>query len=135
MKKSFIVFIPAILNLIFLSCNFRTNRSENPKVDISAVLKNERNIDFPTEEEISSKKDYSAKNIIVSLKDELSEESVNKLASDYNLTVLYFYRNFKLCALSSEKSLTDSEMQSLMNLLKNDERVNFVERDGIIRLD
>lgn len=138
MKKSLLKLLSVFaVSAAFFSCRNGKNDSQFSKLDADRIQKSRVPLDLklPTEEEIAVKPEYFSRNIIVSLKEHLSENEVNALAADFNLEVLYYYRNFNICSLSSKEKLDDLQMEALITSIEADERVNFAEGDGIIRLD
>ena len=138
MKKFYFKFLTlSFLSTAVFSCRNNTQSSKSPKLDIDMIQKSRGtlNLNFPSEEQIAGKQEYSSKTLIISLKNTSTENEVIALANEYDLEMLYFYRNFNMYALSAKKELTDTEMAELIEKIKADSRVDYVERDGIIHLD
>lgn len=83
----------------------------------------------------SSSENFSHNTVIVSLKNGTSDEEIKKLAEKHNLKVLYNYKNFSMCALSSEKTLNDKELSTLISELKKEKIVLNVEKDYIMHIE
>ena len=79
--------------------------------------------------------EYSMRTVIVSLAEELPDEAVQQLADDFDMSVMYNYHSFNMCALTASKDLSESELSDLIDRLSADKRVLNVERDYVIQLD
>jgi len=77
---------------------------------------------------------HSMRTLIVSLAGNLGESGVKKLADDHNMSILYIYRNFNMCALSAKRDLSEAELKNLKENLERDERVLGVNYDRIMEL-
>lgn len=137
MKRIINKLIPALSLLFLASC-----QSNTEKVDVKS-LESSSQIDpaytLRTDEELGKVKknmegEYSKRTVIVNLSGELSDSDVEKLAGDYDLDIVYIYKNFNSCALSAKRDLTEEEMASLIEKLTNDSRVLSVSRDAIMHL-
>lgn len=84
---------------------------------------------------ISEFDNYSHNTIIVYLENGTSEEEIRALSEKHNLKVLYIYKNFSSCALSSEKTLTDNELNLLIKKIESEPRVLSVQKDYIMSID
>lgn len=125
---------------IFISCKSNSSQCMTETVDIEALSK-ETFIDpsytLRTPEQFSGyskKKEYSHNTVIVMLVDGTVAEDINKLASDYQLNVVYNYTVINGCALSSDKELTEDVLSDLIEKLSSDRRVLSVEKDYIYTL-
>ncbi len=85
--------------------------------------------------EISKANNFSHNTIIVYVKNGTSEEEIQTLCKKYNLQVLYIYKNFSSCALSSERFLSNSELNKLIKKLESEPCVLSVQKDYIMNLD
>ena len=77
----------------------------------------------------------SDKTVLVTLREDCTDDDIRSLAKDFNLEVKYIYSFGKTCALSSKVSLSEKEIYNLIALLKADSRVITAEPDHIIYLD
>lgn len=85
--------------------------------------------------ESQPQENFSHNTIIVSLQNETTDEEIAELAARHNLNILYIYKNFSSCALSSPKTLTDSELDALISEVQKEEKVLAVQKDYIMHLD
>lgn len=85
--------------------------------------------------EISKANNFSHNTIIVYVKNGTSEEEIQTLCKKYNLQVLYIYKNFSSCALSSQEPLTDKELEELITKVESESFVLSVQKDYIMSLD
>lgn len=77
----------------------------------------------------------SDKTVLVTLREDCTDDDIRSLAKDFNLEVKYIYSFGKTCALSSKVSLSEKEIYNLIALLKADSRVITAGPDHIIYLD
>lgn len=129
MKKIFYILV-CISATFFFSC---TSTKNSDKVEIQNSSNSARHSERSEGEE--SQEDFSHNTIIVSLQNGTTNEEIAELAARHNLNVLYIYKNFSSCALSSPKTLTDSELDSLISEVQKDEKVLAVQKDYIMHLD
>ncbi len=85
--------------------------------------------------ETSKTNNFSHNTIIVYVKNGTSEEEINSLSRKYSLQVLYIYKNFSSCALSSQEPLTDKELEELITKVESESFVLSVQKDYIMSLD
>lgn len=78
---------------------------------------------------------FSHSTIIVYVKNGTSEEEINSLSRKYGLQVLYIYKNFSACALSSQETLTDKELDELITKVESESFVLSAQKDYIMSLD
>lgn len=78
---------------------------------------------------------FSHRTVIVYLENGTSEEEINALCKKYKLQVLYIYKSFSSCALSSQETLTDKELDELIKKVKSEPLVLDVQKDYIMSLD
>lgn len=81
-----------------------------------------------------SGQEYAADRLILSFERDLSDEELDDLLRDYDLTLQYRYRNLNLCAVSFP-ARDNKGLSALIAALERDERISGAERDYVIRLD
>ncbi len=78
---------------------------------------------------------YSLHNVIVSLKQDVTDEDIDKLAQNFNLSVIYRMKTLNMCVLSSEKECTPNELDELIAKISEQEIVLSAMKDEILKLD
>ncbi len=132
-------------SFLLLSINLISCKSTQTQKGISEISKTSENPQTKTNQSENSKlktsspenstENFSHNTIIVYLENETSQKEIISLAKKYNLQILYIYKNFSACALSSTKTLNTSELNSLISTLESEPKVLSVQKDYIMTLD
>lgn len=135
-----------ISNAIFLSLNFlllinitscKSAQTKNQSSEILEISENPQNQtnQSATSSPTDSSQNFSHNTIIVYLENRTNQKEISSLAKKYNLQILYVYKNFSACALSSQKNLSIAELNTLISALETEEQVLSVQKDYILNLD
>ena len=114
--------VPAVLAALFFSAACSTAKSLPPD-SISQIQEN------------SGPEEFSRGSVIVYLKNGTGLQEINALAERHGLNVLYIYKNFSACALSSESTLSAAALDSLISDIEKERCVLGVQKDYIMKLD
>lgn len=135
-----------ISTAIFLSLSFlllinisscKSSQTKNQNSEISKLRENPQNKtnQSATSSPADSSQNFSHNTIIVYLENETNQKEISALAKKYNLQILYIYKNFSACALSSQKKLSTKELNALISALETEPKVLSVQKDYILNLD
>lgn len=116
-------------------CASNDKNSKNVDGDISVAVESPDPIAIKNPGTQKGRPSISDKTVLVTLRDDCTDDDIRTLAKEFNLEVKYIYSFGKTCALSSKVSLSEKEIYNLIALLKADSRVITAEPDHIIYLD
>ncbi|MCR5607019.1 MAG: hypothetical protein K6F69_09435 [Treponema sp.] len=122
---------------IFASCASNESQCITEELDTKSLSNDEfvePSYTLRTPEQISGDKGYSHNTIIVMLVNGTTADDIKRLASDFNLDIVYSYSVINGCALASKKELSEVELSTLLEKLTSDSRVLTAEKDYIYTL-
>lgn len=78
---------------------------------------------------------YSHNTLILALSPDCTDSELEALLTAYNMSLLYRYTSFSMCAVTLLHSYTDDELSALIADLETNDCVLQAQRDYIMHLD
>lgn len=124
-----------LVSINLISC--KSTQTKNQNNEILELNKNPQNQENQTASSSTkdSNQNFSHNTIIVYLENGTSQKEISELAQKYNLQILYVYKNFSACALSSQKTLSTEELNALISALESEPKILSTQKDYILNLD
>lgn len=120
----------------------KSDESEQEKVELEKVEPGQdttadrfKEGDFSVPEIDDISREYSHNTVIVMVKEGTEESQIQQICDAYNLEIKYSYDTISGYALSSQKELTDKELNELIKSINEYNFVLSVEKDYVVNLD
>lgn len=108
---------------------------ENTQSGLQQTINEKQDGDYPVPEPEETETEYSHNTLIVMVKEGTKRDQVQAICDSYNLEIKYSYGSISGYALTSEKTLTDEELEGLIKSIKEYNFVTSVEKDYVMHLD